>query len=90
MKALSVARPLPSMLTLIPSLSNAPVNSWLVNWLPWSVLKMRGAGRCMSAPCKASRQKEVSSVLLICQEITYRLYQSITAVRYRNPLPMAM
>lgn len=36
----------------------------------WFSLKMRGAGRCNSAPCKASRQKTVSSELLIRQEIT--------------------
>jgi len=31
------------MLIWIPLSFNKPVNSWLVNWQPWSVLKISGA-----------------------------------------------
>ena len=36
---LSIARPLPSMLMAIDSAVSRPVNCWLVNCDPWSVLK---------------------------------------------------
>ena len=35
--------PSPSMLIWIPCSLSTPVNSMLVNWLPWSVLKIFGA-----------------------------------------------
>jgi hypothetical protein len=39
---LSRQQPLPSMLMAMPLSLKRPVNSLLVNWLPWSVLKMCG------------------------------------------------
>ena len=35
-------RPLPSMLIVIPCRFSVPVKLSLVNWLPWSVLKISG------------------------------------------------
>src|ERR1700749_2751809 len=37
---LSMHRPLPSMLIMIPCRFRVPVKSSLVNWLPWSILKI--------------------------------------------------
>ena len=39
---LSMHRPLPSMLIVMPWAFSTPVKSVLVNWLPWSVLKISG------------------------------------------------
>jgi len=39
-------RLLPSMLIVIPQCSSAPVNALLVNWQPWSVLKISGLPYC--------------------------------------------
>jgi hypothetical protein len=41
-KDVSMHRPLPSMLIVIPWSFRVPVKSSLVNWLPWSVLKISG------------------------------------------------
>ena len=40
MKMLSMHRPLPSMEMTTPASLRVAVNSRLVNWLPWSVLKI--------------------------------------------------
>jgi hypothetical protein len=50
------------MLTAMPAPSSAPVNASLVNWLPWSVLKISGFLPPPSARSRARRQKSVSSV----------------------------
>ena len=42
MKMLSMQRPLPSMEMAKPAFLSTAVNSTLVNWLPWSVLKISG------------------------------------------------
>ena len=42
MKTLSIHRPLPSIEIRTPARLSTSVNSWLVNWLPWSVLKIFG------------------------------------------------
>ena len=42
MNTLSIQRPRPSMLILMPRPSNFPVHSAEVNWQPWSVLKISG------------------------------------------------
>ena len=62
------------------------VKSTLVNWLPWSLLKISGGPSRSSASCKASTQKLASSVLdRRHRDSTLRLAQSITATRYRKP-----
>ena len=58
-KTLSMQRPLPSMLMVIPASRSTLVNDSAVNCDPWSVLKMVGLGKRASA----STQKLVSSVL---------------------------
>jgi hypothetical protein len=45
MKTLSIQRPRPSIEIWMPARSSAPVKAVLVNWLPWSVLKMCGLAR---------------------------------------------
>src|SRR5208282_5604635 len=44
----------------------------------------------LNASSNASRQNTTSSVFDNFQESTYRLYQSITAVRYMNPFGMGI
>ena len=39
---LSMHRPLPSILIVIPWSFSVPAKSSLANWLPWSVLKISG------------------------------------------------
>jgi hypothetical protein len=46
---LSRQKPLPFILTAIPFAANKSVNATLVNWLPWSLLKISGT------PCRACR-----------------------------------
>src|SRR5947208_16188661 len=77
------------MLTLAPAASSRPVNDADVNCTPWSVLNTSGQPR-LSASSNASRQNSTSSVFDNFQESTYRLYQSITAVRYMNPFGMGI
>ena len=69
----------------------------LVNWLPWSVLKMSGRP-LLSASSRTSTEKSESracpghdrGVFESHQESTYRLYQSMMTTRYRNPLDMGI
>jgi hypothetical protein len=81
---LSKARPRPSRLTAIPASSKRSVYSCAVNWDPWSVLKISGRPTS-SASSNASRQNRPSSVFDTRHDRTYRLNQSITAVRYMKP-----
>jgi hypothetical protein len=74
-------RPLPSMLILIPSFFSRPVKVSLVNWLPWSVLKISGLSFLERASSSASMQKEASMVIDSFQASTRRLYQSTTAAK---------
>ena len=62
MKMLSIHRPLPSIEIRTPARLSTSVNSWLVNWLPWSVLKIFGLPYLARASSKASVQKSLSSV----------------------------
>ncbi len=54
--------------------------------LPLSVLEISGGWVPLaSATCQAWKQKAASSVLLNSHASTWRLHQSITAIRYMNP-----
>ncbi len=70
------------MLMRMPSSFSRPVKAWLVNWLPWSVLKISGFPFPRRASSKASRQNETSMVIDSRQLSTRRLNQSTTAARY--------
>src|SRR3954452_19019179 len=82
---LSPAPPPPPLLTPTPADSSRPVNAAAVNCTPWSVLKISGLPP-LKASSSISRQNDPSSVFDNLQAITYRLYQSITAARYMNPV----
>jgi hypothetical protein len=84
-KILSSARPRLSMLIAVPACAKRLVTARLVNWTPWSMLKISGHP-CTSATSRASRRKAGASELDSCQANTYRLNQSIRATRYRHPL----
>src|SRR6266851_8726237 len=83
-KMLSNARPRPSQLMRISAALSRFVNSALVNCTPWSLLKISGVAT-HKARSSASRQKLVSRVIEISQASTYRLNQSITAIRLNEP-----
>lgn len=90
MKTLSIQRPRPSMLMRTLASFSTWVKRGLVNWLPWSVLKISGAPKRARASCSASMQKSASMVLDSFQASTLRVAQSITATRYRKPLRMGI
>ncbi len=73
--------PLPSMLMAMPFFSRTPVNASLVNWLPWSLLKISGLPCLPIASSSASTQKPASIVIDTRCESTRRLNQSTTATR---------
>lgn len=60
-----------------------PVNSGhvMVNWLPWSVLKISGLPLRDKASSSAAMQKSVSMVLDNLQGRTLQLAQSMMATR---------
>ena len=65
----------------MPACSSVPVKAVLVNWLPWSVLKISGLPNRASASSSAETQNETSIVLDNRQLSTARLAQSMTATR---------
>ena len=81
MKTLSIQRPRPSIEMRTPAWISAPVKSALVNWLPWSVLKISGLPYLASASSSAATQNEASIVFDSRQDRTARLAQSMTATR---------
>lgn len=66
------------------------VKAKLVNWLPWSVLKISGLPKRAKASSKAATQKPASIVFDNRQARTFRLAQSMIATRYRNPRRIGM
>ncbi len=78
-KTLSRHELLPSMLMVMPLSCNRPVKAVLVNWLPRSVLKVRGMPCRSSAYSTASMQKLTSMLIESRQASTLRLNQSKTA-----------
>ena len=74
-------RPLPSIEMRMPASRRRPVKAKLVNWLPWSVLKISGASCAARASSSASVQKPASSVFDSRQARMYRLAQSMIAAR---------
>jgi hypothetical protein len=64
-----------------PAARSGWVNSALVNWQPWSVLKISGLPCAAIAWATVRTQNEASSVLDSSHASTHRLCQSITAHR---------
>jgi len=64
-----------------PAAFSTPVNSSLVNWLPWSVLKISGRPQRDRASSSASTRKSGYIVLLNRHVRTARVAQSMIAIR---------
>src|SRR5467141_5252064 len=62
MKTLSIHRPRPSIEMRTPAAASVPVKAALVNWLPWSVLKIAGLPKRASASSSAETQNDTSMV----------------------------
>ena len=86
---LSAQRLLPSMLWRMWFSLRKFMYSLLVNWHPWSEFRITGFAT-LNAFFNAFMTILVSRVSSISQPTIQRLYQSITAVRYRNPRLMGM
>ena len=69
---------------------STPVKSSLVNWLPWSVLKISGLPYFATASSTASTQKSVFMLMETRQARMRRVAQSSTAARYTNPRLIGM
>src|ERR1700726_2715870 len=74
-------RLLPSILIITPCCFSVPVKSSLVNWLPWSVLKISGRPYRESASSSASTQNSALSVFDNRHASTARLTQSMITTR---------
>jgi hypothetical protein len=81
MNTLSIQRPRPSIEMRTPASISTLVKSALVNWLPWSVLKISGLPYRASASSSAATPNEASIVFDSRHERIARLAQSMTAIR---------
>jgi hypothetical protein len=81
MKTLSIHRPRPSIEMRTPAAASVPVKAALVNWLPWSVLKISGRPKRASASSSAETQNDTSIVFESRHASTVRLAQSMMATR---------
>jgi hypothetical protein len=88
MNTSSIQRPRPSIEILTPVAASVPVKAALVNWLPWSVLKISGRPKRAKASSSADTQNDVCIVFDRRQASTARLAQSMIATRYRRPGPI--
>jgi hypothetical protein len=64
-----------------PVAFSTSVKARLVNWLPWSVLKISGRPYWASASSRAARQNAASRLFDTRQARTFRLAQSMIATR---------
>src|SRR5258708_23935688 len=62
MNTLSIHRPRPSIEMRMSEVASVPVKAALVNWLPWSVLKIAGLPKRASASSSAETQNDTSMV----------------------------
>src|SRR5207237_1140166 len=85
---LSMQRPLPSMLIVMPWRFSVPVKSSLVNWLPWSVLKISGRPYRESAYSSASTQASAPSVFAMALGGQPRRHPARTVVGPGQILPI--
>src|SRR5215218_9756383 len=96
-KMLSMHRPLPSMLIVMPWAFSTPIKSSLVNWLPWARASARTGG-ALSLAVEDLRPSEPSQRLLqrldtevgvqgvgLIQDKTAWLCQSMITTKYRKP-----
>jgi hypothetical protein len=81
MNTLSIHRPRPSIEMRTPAAASVPVKAALVNWLPWSVLKISGRPKRASASSSAETQNDTSIVFESRHASTVRLAQSMMATR---------
>lgn len=88
MNALSFQRPRPLTEILTPVAASVPVKAALVNWLPWSVLKISGRPKRVKASPSADTQNDVSIVFDRRHASTAWLAQSMIVTRYRKPWPI--
>ena len=65
----------------MPAAASVPVKAWLVNWLPWSVLKISGLPKRASASSRAATQNDTSIVLDSLNASTALDAQSMIATR---------
>src|SRR5260370_29315057 len=73
MKTLSIHRPRPSIEMRMSAAASVPVKAALVNWPPWSVLKISGLPRRANASSSADTQNDTSMVFDSRQASTARL-----------------
>jgi hypothetical protein len=64
MRTLSIQNPPPSIEMRTPAAISMRVKAALVNWLPWSALKISGRPKRAIASCSAETQNKLSLLLV--------------------------